>query len=383
MSDRPLPDWDPRDPGVLRDQRAAYDQMRDRCPVAYSEFLGWSIFRHDDIVAILQQPEQYSSASPRRAIPNGMDPPEHTVYRQALEPFYSTERMNAFEPECRRLARQTLAGLATGDEIEFVSAVAEPFALQSLCAFLGWPGEHWDALSGWTHGNQQATFYGDRQSGRELALALERQIKDALRGHRDGATGSPDDVTSALLATEVAGRRLSDDEIVSVLRNWIAGHGTVAAALGLLALYLAEHPPLQQELRSRPALLPAAIDEMLRIDDPLVMNRRTTTRATTIAGREIGAGERLTLMWIAANRDGCAIEHPETVHLNRDPQLNLVFGQGIHVCVGAPLARLELRVALEELLVHTSRIETVGQTPATRHVYPSNGLESLRLRLIR
>jgi cytochrome P450 len=382
VSDQPTPDWDPRDPSVLRDQRAAYDRMRESCPVARSDFLGWSIFRHEDILTILKQPELYSSVSRHPAIPNGMDPPEHTAYRHILEPYYEAEEMKRFEPECRRIAIEALEALPAGDEAECISSFVEPFAIQSLCAFLGWPRENWSVLRGWIHGNQRVAFSQDRQEGKELALALERYVKDELQGRRDRTAGSPDDITSRLMAIEVNSRQLSDDDIVSILRNWIAGHGTVVAALGLLLLYLAEHPDLQQHLRDRPSLLPAAIDEILRIDDPLVSNRRTTTRAVMIGGREIGPGEQLTLIWIAANRDRRAFDDSDQARLHRDERLNLVFGQGIHICLGAPLARLELRVALAELLARTRRIEPAGNELPTRHVYPSNGLETLRLRLV-
>lgn len=104
MSDRPVSDWDPRDDAVLHDQRRAYDEMRERCPVAHSDFLDWSLFRHADVVNVLADPKTYSSASRHRAIPNGMDPPEHTLYRRALEPYFTPERMAAFEPHCRRIA---------------------------------------------------------------------------------------------------------------------------------------------------------------------------------------------------------------------------------------------------------------------------------------
>jgi cytochrome P450 len=163
----------------------------------------------------------------------------------------------------------------------------------------------------------------------------------------------------------------------------------VAATLGILALYLAEHQDVQQQLRDEPALLPAAIDEILRGDGPLVANRRTTTREVEIGGRTVGAGETLTLIWIAANRDGRVFDNPDTVRFHQDHETNirdrggnnLVFGAGIHDCLGAPLARLEMRVAMEELLNCTRRIEHTGTQPPSRGVYPSNGPEALKIRL--
>jgi cytochrome P450 len=189
-------------------------------------------------------------------------------------------------------------------------------------------------------------------------------------------------VTRDLMRAEVKGTPLSDDDIVSIMRNWTAGHGTVGAALGNVLHYLALNIEAQEQLRRKPDMLPAAIDEIMRVDGPLVMNRRTTTREVEIGGRSIGKGERLTLMWIAANRDGRVFDDPAEVRFERDQTANLVFGSGIHDCVGAPLARLELRVAVAALLAGTRGFELDDATPPTRAVVPSNGLQSLHLRLI-
>ena len=167
---------------------------------------------------------------------------------------------------------------------------------------------------------------------------------------------------------------------MSVLRNWTAGQGTVAAGLGILALHLAQAPALQDRLRRDRSLIPAAIEEILRVDAPLVANPRVTTRDVEIQGRAIPRGERLTLMWIATNRDPRAFDEPNAVVIERSTDAGLVWGQGIHFCVGAPLARREMRVALEELLSRTAHTEIVGAAPR-RAVYPGNGLAALLLRI--
>jgi cytochrome P450 len=146
-------------------------------------------------------------------------------------------------------------------------------------------------------------------------------------------------------------------------------------------LYLAEHWDIQHHLRSEPNLLPAAIDEILRVDGPLVANHRTTKHDVEIEGRPISTGERLSLIWIAANRDPRVFDDPDEVRFDRDRRANLLFGKGIHDCLGAPLARLELRVALEELLARTSRIELSGAEPPTRMTFPSKGLLTLPIRV--
>jgi cytochrome P450 len=376
-------DWDPREPSVLDDQRAAYDRMRDQCPVAHSEFMGWSVFRHADVSAIVADPATYSSASRHPAIPNGMDPPEHGQYREALAPHFSEPSMAALEPRCREIAIDLLEPMLAAGEAELMDAFAEPFTLRTLCAFLGWPERLWDCLGGWTHGNQHAAFTRDPAAGRALAKLLSEHVRANLDAHREAsherANGGPADLTDALLATSVDGTPLEDDQIVSVLRNWIAGEGTVAGGLSLLVLHLAQQPQLQDRLRAETSLIPAAVEEILRYDDPLVANRRTTTREVELSGRTIPAGENLTLMWIAANRDPDAFDEPDTIRLDRDTSDSLVWGSGIHVCLGAPLARLQLRVALEELLARTSRFAVAGEV--RRSVYPSDGLAEFSLRL--
>lgn len=381
MSETPVHDWNPQDDSVLRDQRGAYDEMRERCPVAHSDFLDWSLFRHDDIREVLAEPETYSSASRHRAIPNGMDEPEHSLYRHVLDPYLDTAAMAAFEPHCRRIAVESIQSILARDDVEIVSDFIEPFALKSLCAFLGWPLDSWDKLRGWTHGNQQAAFSRDRKAGKSLAAEYTGYVMQALDLRRTEGTVPSDDLTSRLMTVEVDGKRLSDEDIVSILRNWTAGHGTVAAGIGLVILYLAEHEDVQRQLHADPTLLPAAIDEILRADGPLVANRRTTTRDVEIGGRTIAAGEMLSLMWIAANRDEAAFDSPNEVRLDRDSTKNFLFGWGTHVCQGILLARLEMRVAIEELLAQTNHVQLAETESPQRDVYPSNGLGTMRVRL--
>jgi cytochrome P450 len=379
MTDGQAPDWDPRDHLVLEEQRAAYDGMRERCPVAHSEFLGWSLFRHADVVSVVSDPGTFSSATKRLAIPNGMDPPEHAAYRGSLEPYFSLDRMAIFEPRSREIASDLLDPAVRRGEIEAVDDFVNPFAHQALCAFMGWPVEDWNRISGWTHGNQEAAFRQDREAGTALAREFVAYVTAILDARR--ADGSTDDLMGELIHTTVHDEPLTNQQIVSALRTWTAGQGTVAAALGIVIRYLAEHADLQDRLRGEPALLDRAIDEILRTDGPLVVNNRTAARDVEIGGRAIGAGDRISLMWIAANRDPSAFPQPERVDLDRDVADNLLFGAGIHRCLGEPLARLNLRVGVEELLRYTDRFEFAGSKAPTRHVYPSNGLSFLQLQL--
>lgn len=383
MSDMLQQDWDPRSDAVLRDQRAAYDELRERCPVAYSDFLGWSLFRHEDIIRVLNDPDTFSNAVSRHiSVPNGMDPPEHTEYRRIIEPYFQPERMEAFEPQCRKIAVNLVQSLLARDEVELISEFAHRFAVQVQCTFLGWPTDMCEPLSLWIQKNHKATLAEDRTAMAKIAREFEGYVEELLQVRRAAGAQASDDITTSLLRQQVWDRPMRDEEIVSVLRNWTVGEiGTISAAVGILVHYFSEHTELQQRLRAQPSLLPDAIEEILRIHGPLVANRRITTRPVEIGGRKIGANERISLIWISANRDGRAFEYPEVFRLGRDPAASLLYGAGIHVCPGAPLARMELRVAMEELLARTTRIQPVPDKPPTRAVYPASGFATLSLRI--
>jgi len=384
MSDMLQQDWDPRSDAVLRDQRAAYDEMRERCPVAYSDFLGWSLFRHEDIIRVLNDPDTFSNAVSRHlSVPNGMDPPEHTGYRRIIESYFRPERMEAFEPQCRTIAASLVQSLLERDEVELISEFAHWFSVRVQCSSLGWPAEMYEPLSLWTQKNHKATLAEDRVAMAKIALEFEGYIVRLLQVRRPAGAQASDDITTSLLRQQVGGRRpLRDEQIVSVLRNWTVGEvGTISAAVGILVHYISEHADLQRRLRAQPSLLPAAIEEILRIHGPLVANRRITTHPVEIGGRKIGAGERISLIWISANRDGRVFEDPDVFRLDRDPASNLLYGAGIHVCPGAPLARMEMRVSMEELLARTTRIDPIPDRPPASAVYPASGFATLPLRI--
>ena len=381
MENEHQPDWDPKSEEARRDQRAAYDKMRRTCPVAHSEFLGWSLFRHQDVTRALLDHGTFSNAvSQHLSVPNGMDPPEHTVYRKIIEPYFSPERMQAFEPVCRKVVEGVLHPMKPG-ETEVMSTLAQPFAVRIQCAFLGWPESLHGTLLRWMRRSQAATLAQDRQALSEIALEFERIIDDLLESRRRSGAGPETDVTASLMHEKVWGRPLSNEEVASIMRNWTAGEiGTISAAVGILLCYLAERPELQSKLRSERSLLSYSIDEILRIHGPLVANRRLTTRPVEIGGKQIKAGERVSLNWISANRDEEVFEAPDTFRFDRDQSRNLLYGAGIHVCPGAPLASLELRVFMEEFLEKTKNFALAEESPA-RAVYPASGFASVSLRI--
>lgn len=370
-------DWNPLDPSVLKDQQQAYDRMRERCPLAHSDFMGWSLFRHADITAVLAATGIFSNAAPFPAIPNGMDPPEHGLYRAALDTHFSAATLQRQVPLLRAIAVALLEPQIAAGNSEFIEAFTYPFTMRSQCALLGWPEAQWPDLRDWTKGNAAAALHQDQEAGKMLAETFSELVIANLERQR-AAGQNASNATTVLLRTRVEDKPLSDAQIVTVLRNWIAGQGTAAAGLGILVMHLAQSAQLQQ-LRLDTSLIPAAVEEILRADGPLVANRRTLTTPTTLAGQALAAGEKLSLMWMAANRDPGIFENPGTIMLGRNTEQSLVWGQGIHLCQGAPLARLELCIALEELLARTTLVELDGTLPP-RSVYPGNGLTRLPLR---
>ena len=385
MSTHPPHDWDARAPAVLDEPIRAYDDMRRRCPVAHSEYLQWSLFRHADVMRALLDPETFSNAvSAHLSVPNGMDPPRHARYRRMVERYFEPGPIAAYEPTCRRIADEMVDTLPAAGTVEWMGDFAQDCVLRMHCAFMGWPTSLHAPLRDWTRRNQAATLAGDRDAMASIALDFDGHIRAQLVARRAAGDAAPDDATTRLLHESIDGRALADDEIVSIVRNWTVGElSTMASCLGILAHYLAERAPLQQRLREQPALLPAAIDEILRIHAPLIANRRVVPRDAEVGGRRLPAGARVSLIWASANRDEAVFGDPDEFRLDRDPALNLLYGAGIHVCPGAPLARLELLTVTRALLGRTRAIGVVPGRPPTRARYPASGWAVLPLHVER
>uniref|UniRef100_UPI0033416D88 cytochrome P450 n=1 Tax=Castellaniella defragrans TaxID=75697 RepID=UPI0033416D88 len=378
-------DWDPKAPEVLADPINAYDTMRTRCPVANSGDGHHAVFRHADVMRILFDPETFSSgASHQISVPHSMDPPVHTAFRRLIDPYFSPARIAAFEPVCERICAELTDRLPADGQIELMFNLAHPFALSIQCAFLGWPETLHEPLLQWILKKNAVTLSGDPQAVAAVGQEFDATIRALLQTRRAAGADAPDDATTRLMRETVDGRPLTEAEIVSILRNWAVGElGTIAASVGIIALYLARHPQLQQALRANPALIRAANDEILRIQAPLLGNRRILTQPARLGGKDLPAGERLVLMWASANRDEAVFGDPDEFRLDRDPALNLLYGAGIHACPGAPLARLELETLVRALLMATRRIEPIPDAHPSPSAYPTGGYRQVPLRIRR
>ncbi len=392
-------DWDLRSEEVQKDQVAAYDAMRRRCPVAHDEFMGYSVFKNADVQHVLDHPEIYSNVVSTRhiAVPNGMDAPEHTTFRAVNDKYFTPERLEKFAPVIRDAVKSLIAELPRGEEVDVMQGFGQAYAMRVQNAFMGWSACLEKPLTEWIEKNRVATLRRDREEIAKVALEFDGYIRQLLDERReDAAAGNPKDVTAELLTDTVQlpgeePRTMTDEEIVSLIRNWTVGElSTVSATVGVFVNFLARNRAEQDRLRASLAdgnalddrsEIALAVEEIMRLEDTLVTNRRITTQDTELGGRTLPAGSRVTINWASANRDEDAFEDALTYNPHRDQSRNLVYGDGIHVCPGAPLARLELRILLEELLRGTESIEIADESekPATVNaVYPVSGYSVVR-----
>ena len=377
-------DWDPTEPLTVEDRLAQMAQTRARCPVAFAGRHGgqWDLLRYEDIVAVAADPARFSNAGASRynrpLPPLEFDPPMHAEYRRLLAVFFALPRMQALEVKVRAVAVGIIERLVADGAGDLAKELSYPLPVMGLCALLNISSEHWREIKIWSENT--LLMDSDRQSDRELAIAGHEKIiafaGTMIEERRRNPMSAQDDITSALLAARIGGAAMDDDLIARTLRILIsAGHNSTTSAIGNSLLYLMQHPQSQEQLRQNPKLIPAAIEEFLRCDTPVQEMPRWATQDVTIGGRRIAAGDRIGMFWAAGNRDERAFSQADQYILDRKSNRHLAFGRGIHTCLGAPMARMEIRVALEEMLARTEAFGSAGA--AERAKFHRMGVVSL------
>ncbi len=363
--------------GTQPDLRVLLDAQRDACPVIRTPDGTVTLLAHADVRAAALDAETFSSAvSAHRALPNSLDGEEHRAYRRLIDAYLTDDAVAAQEPQCREHARAIVAALPRGVTTRTVLDIGTPFAVRAQSTWLGWPSDIEDELVAWVADNIEASRSGDRSRMADVAERFDAIIGRLLDTRRDG---SVDDVTALLMRDQVDGRPLQHAEIVSILRNWTAGDlSSLAACVGVIVHHLATDVALQTHLRSLVADddvqgFEDAVEEILRIDDPFVSNRRVTTRDVELRGQHLGAGTRVVLNWTAANRDPDAFADPDSFNPDEHAADNLVFGIGPHICPGRALTLMELRVIIWELLAQTRRIAMSHERGPVRELPPVSG----------
>jgi len=367
---------------VGKDPRAYTDTLRPLHGIVRNAQGEWVLLRHALVVQAALDHERFSNAvSSHLQIPNGLDADEHTAHRAALDVFLDAQALAPFHERFRRVAAELLAALPRGVAVDAVSQLGARYAVRAQSAWLSWPADLEERLVAWVAENHAATRSGDRAWTQRVAQSFDDIIRTVL-DHCRGTAREHDaeNVTARLMRTEVNGKPLGEAQIVSVLRNWTGGDlGSMALCVGVLVHCLATQPALQSRLRAGDLLaeLDAVIDEILRIDDPFVSNRRVTTCPVSIGGVALPAGARVKLNWTSANRDAVVFGDPDAMDAQRNAPHNLVYGIGKHVCPGRLLATLQMRILLRELLAATASITLDAQQAPERAVSPVGGWAKL------
>lgn len=365
------------------DPLRAWDEARRRCPVAHDPEHGWTVHGHPEALAVLHDSVAFSNrVSAHPSVPNGMDPPDHAAYRALVEAAFAPAAMEAFAPRCRALADAWVATFVAQGGGDAMSALGAPFAVAAQVAFLRLPDAAGAQLVDWQAANVRATRAGDHAAAATVAADFAELVAGWVAERRDPSAWPADDPLVGLLAARVGGRPLTDEELVSIVRNWTVGEvGTIAASVGLIVHALATHPEARARLQVAPELRDPWIDEVLRARGPLVANRRVATRSVVVGGQRLKPGDRVRLLWPSIDRDERVFGDPDALRVDRDARLNLVYGAGIHVCPGAPLARLELRAVCDALLVRAPDLRLDPDEPPRFATPPQGGFERVPVRL--
>jgi cytochrome P450 len=383
-------DWDPIGPEATADPMAAQEQLRDVCPVAWSDSLGdgfWVITRWDDVAQAARDTETFSSAGKPRfggkpSPPIEVDRPEHTAWRRLIAPYFGKSGVAALEPAARQAVVGLLQPLLDAGGGDFAESFTYPLPAMVLCSLLRLPGADATKLKRWSEQVYQAMEERDNDP---VALAAAESALQTygrqLVEERIAMKLSPDeDLVTGLITRDVDGHYLTTDEVVAMIRLLLsAGHNSTTSSLGIVILRLAEDRDRQNALRAKPELLPRAIDEFLRHESPVMATKRIATKDVEFQGRQMHQGDEVFLVWGSANRDSRHYDRADECLIDRDASDHVAFGRGIHRCVGMPLALMEIRVTLEELLSRTSAIELDGEVARTN--WERFGVSRLPLRL--
>ncbi|BBX20335.1 cytochrome P450 [Mycolicibacterium duvalii] len=337
---------------MARDRGAGWAKLRELGPVLYGD--GWYYFtRREDVLAALRDPQVFSSRtsydemiSPVPLVPLGFDPPEHTRYRRILHQYFSPQTMGALLPTLQRQAIEIIDDISDRSESEAIADLAVPYPSQVFLTLFGLPLEDRDRLVAWKDAIIAVSLATDLDSvdltpAAELFGYLTEAVAEQRRSPRGG-------VLSDLLHRD---EPLTDAEATGLSLVFVlAGLDTVTATIGMALLELARNAELQARLRENPALIASFVEEIVRLEPAAPILGRVTTRPVTVAGVDLPAGSQVRLPLGAINRDGSDAQSTDHLVLDGKLHQHWGFGGGPHRCLGAHLARMELKIVVSEWL---------------------------------
>lgn len=369
-----------------------YKRMRDEAPAYHNAELGfWALTRFADVFQAMQDWQTYSSAAgvslekSTAATPPmiiAMDPPRQMKLRRLISLAFTPRRVAMMEPKVRELTVEYLAPLVDRREFDLIKDFAAKVPMDVISAMLGVPREDQDRVRGWAdvllhrEPNRPEIPPEGIEGARHLAGYFAAKL-----GERRRQPG--DDMISALIEVEIDGERLADAEIIGFcFLLAIAGNETTTKMIGNAIYWLTTNPDQRRLIVDNPALIAGAVEEVTRYDNSTQMLARVLTRDVEMHGKKMPAGDRLLLLLGAANRDEREFPDPDVFDVRRKIERTVAFGHGVHVCLGASLARLEGRVVLEELHARMPAYEIDEDSLARVHSANVRGYASMKIRVL-
>lgn len=354
------------DPSLNDDPYGSYRRLRETSPIGWSEVWGghWVLSRYEDLHAVMHRPDVFSSypslvPSPEDAdstlsigpvIPLETDPPDHTNYRQVLAPLFGPVEVRKHEEWMRRRSIELIESIVAKGHGEFIAEFAQPLPTGLFCRLMNFPLADASRFLDWT----QRIIFGDPtapDSGMEIREAAGLEMFEYLAVALEERTDDPgEDLMSQLIGAPFdQHRELTELEVLNICALLLfASLDTTKSVLGNSVAFLAEHPEYRSQLVADPGLIPSAIEELIRYESPIAAGR-TLTQDFEYKGCQLRRGDRVLILMGSAGRDPEEFPDPDVVDFGRTPNRHLGFGTGPHRCLGSHLARLELRVALEEI----------------------------------
>jgi cytochrome P450 len=364
------------DPAISACPQPVYRRMLAGCPVARAALTGGPVIsRYEDVTWALRHPEIFSSAmdlqialgTERPMIPQQIDPPAQTKYRKILDPRFSRKRMQELAPAVRADANALIDKIIDTGECEFDSAFAIPLPCNAFLHLMGLPPEELENFLEMKDGIIRPHLQtNDMEKAQQIRIDTGKRIYAFFEQLIDRRRGDPrDDLMTYLVEVELQGEKLSRNEILDICFLFLlAGLDTVTATLGCNFAYLAANPEQRRSLVEDPGRIEGAVEELLRWETPVTAIPRLLKQDVTVGGVELKQGELATLLLGASNTDDEEFGNGDVVDFERERNRHLAFGAGAHRCLGSHLARMELRIAMEEWHKRIPEYEIKpGETP--------------------